>query len=46
MSVLAHWIPTLAAAFILAIAGFILYARERVERRPMIGRRKTTEPRV
>jgi hypothetical protein len=43
MNVLRHWIPTFVAAAILAIAGFVLDWRIRVERRRRASQRESTE---
>jgi len=41
MSVLVHWIPALAAGFILAIAGFVVDWRIQVERRARVAQGET-----
>jgi len=44
MPVLIHWIPTLAAALVLTIAGFVLDWRIRAERRVRVARGESTQP--
>ena len=44
MDVLIHWIPTLAAALVLTIAGFVLDWRIRAERRAQVARDESTQP--
>ena len=43
MDVLIHWIPTLAAALVLTIAGFVLDWRIRAERRAHVARGESTQ---
>ena len=44
MDVLLHWIPTLAAALVLAAAGFVLDWRIRAGRRAQVARGESTQP--
>jgi len=44
MDLLLHWIPTLAAALVLTIAGFVLDWRIRAERRAQVARDESTQP--
>jgi hypothetical protein len=44
MAVLLHWIPTFAAALILAIAAFLLDWRIRLERRAQAACGESTQP--
>ena len=44
MSFLVHWIPALAAGFVLLIAGWVLETRIRAERRAQAGHGKSTQP--
>jgi len=44
MDVMLHWIPTFAAALILAIAAFVLDWRIRVASRAQAARGESTQP--
>ncbi len=44
MDVLLHWIPSFAAALVLAIAAFLLDWRIRLERRAQAARGEPTQP--